>query len=182
MPRKGADLEREVCKLLSEWWTNGQDDAVFWRTSQSGGRATSRRKKGRETFGQHGDIAAVNPIGLPFLRAFAVEVKRGYTEKLDLLACFDRKEGSAAPLAVKWIEQARKSKEASGADSFLIIFRRDRRNTMVLVEGHASTFSYLALRNQFTVRVGLHQSLSLMTMEEFLQVFRPGEIRRKFKK
>lgn len=76
---KGSDFEREICKKLSLWWTQGDNprDDVFWRTSQSGGRATFRRQKGKDTYGHHGDITAVDPIGAPLLKVFSMELKRG---------------------------------------------------------------------------------------------------------
>ena len=53
---KGPSFEREVCEKLSLWWTDGKRDDVFMRTSGSGGKATARRKKGKDTPFQGGDI------------------------------------------------------------------------------------------------------------------------------
>src|SRR3954464_11883516 len=77
---KGASFERDLCKRLSLWWTDGERDDVFWRTSQSGGRATSRTKKGKKTKNSYGDICAVDPIGQPLLDLITFEVKRGYNK------------------------------------------------------------------------------------------------------
>ncbi len=59
---KGSNFEREICKLLSLWWTNDKRDDIFWRTSGSGARATTRSKTKQKTFGQYGDVQATDPI------------------------------------------------------------------------------------------------------------------------
>lgn len=59
---KGAAFEREVCKKLSVWITNGKKGDCFWRSAMSGGRATVARKRGRDVR-QAGDITAVAPEG-----------------------------------------------------------------------------------------------------------------------
>jgi len=41
---KGSSFEREICTILSKWWTNNERDDVFWRTAGSGARATTRSK------------------------------------------------------------------------------------------------------------------------------------------
>lgn len=73
---KGSRFERRVCELLSLWVSAGSSKDLFWRSSQSGGRATSRRKT-KETGLEHqsGDIAAIHPDGHPFIETFFVECK-----------------------------------------------------------------------------------------------------------
>jgi len=39
---KGGEFERDISRFLSRWWTYGERDDVFWRTSASGARATTR--------------------------------------------------------------------------------------------------------------------------------------------
>ena len=75
---KGPSFEREVCEKLSLWWTDGKRDDVFMRTSGSGGKATARRKKGKDTPFQGGDITFSDPIGAPLIEAFNIEAKSGY--------------------------------------------------------------------------------------------------------
>ena len=78
MSNKGGNFERLICKQMGLWWTDGERDDIFWRTSQSGGRATTRSKSGKQTFGQYGDISATDPIGQPLLDACSFELKIGY--------------------------------------------------------------------------------------------------------
>ena len=76
---KGSQFERDICRELSIWWTQGERDDIFWRTSGSGARATTRAKKGDATANSAGDIGYLDEIGKPFLDYFMVELKRGYT-------------------------------------------------------------------------------------------------------
>jgi hypothetical protein len=93
---KGSSFEREVCKLLSLWWTqdlNPPRDDVFWRTSQSGGRATERMKKNVATAYSSGDVTFIDPIGQPFIDALMIELKRGYTSEIAILDFLDKSKG-----------------------------------------------------------------------------------------
>jgi hypothetical protein len=117
------------------WWTSGERDDVFWRSSQSGGRATQRSKKGKTTFGSYGDIAAVDPIGSPLIRAFTIELKRGstYSTPGDLLDFKDKND--AHPWA-KCILQAKRSADQAGSMGWLMICKRDCRKVMVFIDTH----------------------------------------------
>jgi len=128
---KGGAFEREISKELSLWWTHGSRDDIFWRSTSSGGRATVRKKAGKSTHGSYGDITALDPIGQPFLDVFTVEVKRGYSRKICLLDCMDKKDGPK-PLIIQWVEQAQKSAKAARSPHWLIIMKRDRRDKLVI--------------------------------------------------
>lgn len=81
--RKGSAFERSICTQLSEWVTDGKDDAVFWRTSGSGARATVRRRKGKETVNNEGDIRAESPDGAWLTDTFCFELQS--VKSLDIL-------------------------------------------------------------------------------------------------
>ena len=70
---KGSDYERDVCRRLSRWVTNGEKDDVYWRSAMSGGMAT--RRKDTDSF-ISGDICAVREEGFALLRIFVIECKR----------------------------------------------------------------------------------------------------------
>lgn len=137
--KKGSSYEREICKKLSLWWTYGEDDDVFWRTAGSGARATGRRKQGKKTFGQDGDIQATNPIGQPFVDLFAVEIKRGYKDA-NPMSVFDHKPGKPLCPFLKFIQQADRACSSSESPFWLIIHKRDRKVEMIY-------FSFLILRD-----------------------------------
>lgn len=138
---KGGAYEREICKKLSLWWTGGQRDDVFWRSASSGGRATVRAKRGASTYGQYGDIQAVDPIGVPLMRAVTLELKRGYS-KTSFADAIDRRDCIASQTWEQFVEQA--SSSAAGAKSFswILIQRRDKREALAFMPKKL----YLALR------------------------------------
>ena len=128
---KGSGFERDVCKDLGLWWTYGQRDDVFWRSSNSGGRATVRRAAGKDTHGQHGDICATDPVGEPLTQLCSIELKRGYKRAtiFDLMDCHpSRLQGQAW---MKWHAQVVRDMTASGRPYWMIISRGDQRQRMV---------------------------------------------------
>ena len=127
---KGSDFERETCKTLSLWWTDGLRDDVFWRCSGSGARATVRSRVGVNTAGQYGDVAATDPIGALLIKAFTIELKRGYSEYTfqDLV---DRASKSGEQEWERFFAQAVENSERAGSYSWLLITRRDRRQALV---------------------------------------------------
>jgi hypothetical protein len=128
---KGAAFEREICKAMSLWWTGGESDAVFWRTSQSGGRSTSRGKKGRSTANQSGDVCATDPVGLPFLEVFSLEIKRGYNARCSINDLLDHPQGG---MMGEWLAQAEESRKQASALYWMLIVKRDRRDALVFVQ------------------------------------------------
>lgn len=127
---KGNAFEKYICRKLSLWWTEGKDDNVFWRTSNSGGRATVRSKASKSSRHHHGDICALDSVGEAFCRVLVVELKRGYNSSTicDLL---DRSPGAKEQQYEEWIRKVCKSQELSGARAWMIIHRRDRRECLV---------------------------------------------------
>lgn len=122
---KGNEFERTVCKQLSFWWTGGERDDVFWRSTTSGARATQRGKLKLATANSVGDVAALDPIGMPFVNAMITEIKKGYNRDTpyDLLdSPIDNN-----PTYRQWVEKLYKQTER-----WLIIHRRDRRTCMVV--------------------------------------------------
>ncbi len=132
--RKGNQYEREICKQLSLWWTqdlNEPRDDVFWLCSQSGGRATTRAKQGIKTAYSYGDVTFIDPIGKPFIDSCLIELKRGYTKDISVLDFIDKKKG--VPVLAKWWEKGVKEKELAGRKYTIILFRRDRHISCILL-------------------------------------------------
>ena len=73
--RKGSSFERYLCERLSLWISNGERGDLLWRSSNSGGTATNRFRRGSNATSQVGDICAVDPIGHAFTDVFYVEAK-----------------------------------------------------------------------------------------------------------
>lgn len=78
---KGGDFENEVAVKLSLWFSDNKRDDIFGRSDGSGGRFTSRMKKGKDTANQGGDITFIDEIGAPLIKIWNIEAKAGYSEK-----------------------------------------------------------------------------------------------------
>jgi len=112
---KGNGFEREISKKLSLWWSDGDDDALFWRTQNSGGRYTVRKKVGLQTDGQAGDIASTSPLSKPFTDAFVVELK-AYKD-INLWSIFTDAKGTL----VDWWKKLRPEAVNDGKIPLLIV-------------------------------------------------------------
>jgi len=183
---KGNKFERDICKQLSLWWTNGENDAVFWRTASSGGRATQRGKKGKSTKNQHSDITANDPIGQSFVDLFVIECKKGYNKDsfADLFDCLS----GSTPKYLKWIEGLRKSCKNSDSHYWLLIVKRDRRDTMCcfserlcfgLAESGSEFDPFLDCVN-YTIKINNGdentETLVFMRLADFLDSIAPDDI------
>ena len=73
--KKGNSFEREISKKLSLWFSNKERDDLFWRSQNSGGRFTSRKKIGKNTKNQSGDITSTDSRGEIFINMFSIECK-----------------------------------------------------------------------------------------------------------
>lgn len=74
--QKGSAFERDMCRLFSLWYSQGEEDDYFWRTAGSGSRATNRHLHGKDlTKFQHGDMTFVRPEGRPLVEHFSFEFK-----------------------------------------------------------------------------------------------------------
>ena len=127
---KGTPFERLICKQFSLWWTDGERDDVFWRTSNSGGRATVRKSLKN----QHGDMTATDPIGLPLIENILIEIKRGYTcdTLQDVFDCSFRMKEQRYE---KWFKKAEVDCNAAGIkrESWMLVIQRDRREALIVM-------------------------------------------------
>ena len=177
---KGSEFERSICKQLSLWWTDGKRDDIFWRSSQSGGRATSRAKKGKKTAGQEGDICATHRSGDPLVRLFSIELKRGYNA-----VCPDTIL-SAGPTAAqqqfdKFLTQAMEASRRGGTYFWLLIHKIDKRSPMVYfpyrffvyMNGEASLVGSFPLCSLHKVKLksGVQVTFMGMTLDRFLKKY-----------
>lgn len=134
--KKGTPFERELCRKISLWWTEedprGPSDNIFWRTSQSGGRATTRQKAGKESRVQCADLCAIDPVGEPLMKFMTIEAKKGYAKKTihDLL---DKPARAKVQEYEKWLVKAELDRLRSGALYWCIIHMRDRRLPLIFM-------------------------------------------------
>lgn len=135
--KKGSNFERQVCKVLSEWFSffelaNKRTD-IFWRTAGSGARATVRQKSGLKTENSCGDISCLHESASKFMKTCNFEIKRGYP-KLSVLNFIDkmtRKNSNKKELLFEWLEKAKKEAIENKRKFTIIIFKRDRKHSCV---------------------------------------------------
>jgi len=159
---KGSAFERLICKQLSLWWTDGDRDDVFWRTSNSGGRATIRGRQSKETFGQYGDIQATDPIGQPLMNACAIECKKGY-KQATLSDIIDRPDNLKRKSEYqKFVEQAITQADAAKAPFWMLITKRDARNILIAIPWEL----YLELAKRSRIRQCCPQVFACVRMDK----------------
>lgn len=129
---KGSSFEREISKRLSLWWTEGERDDIFWRSDQSGGRATQRAKQGKSTSNSYGDLACIDPIGQPFIDQFCIELKRGYSKDLAILPILDNPKAKHS--LIEFWNQCERDRELAGRPHSMLIFKRDRMKECIMLK------------------------------------------------
>lgn len=160
---KGNKFEREICKLLSRWWTEGKQEDVFWRSASSGAIGTTRHKAGKKSHKHYyGDVMAVDPIGKPLTDIFNIELKRGYNQHTPY-NLFDKPKKAKAPMWLQWFNQANDNWERSGAATWLIIAKRDGKIPICFMPE-----SFLDTLLDFAIGFPLHPSISLRTLHHYV--------------
>lgn len=128
---KGGQGERETANELSKWWTKNEKESVFWRSSQSGGRATVRGRKNLRTHGHWGDVCSTHPNSAPFTDVVVVECKKGYfavhlSDILDLEIRNPKKQPAVKKLE-EWIFKNEDACKVSNTPYWLLVHRRSGR-------------------------------------------------------
>jgi len=179
---KGSQYERDISKKLSLWWTDN-NDAVFWRTSGSGARATMRAKKGKLTKYEYGDISFTDPIGKPLIDCFLIEVKKGYTKEIDVLGLVDGKKKE--PLLLKWWIKAEKEKEFGDRLHSIVVFKRDSKKACAMFNEDLfdSIGMYEGMTNSYLLRIDVGvEILYVCCLDDFLSILTPKIVKRLLKK
>lgn len=187
--RKGGNYEREICRLLTAWWTGDPNrDTVFWRTSQSGGRATTRHKSGKQTGTTHvGDISAIEEIGIPLTSLVTFEIKRGYRDS-HIGSILDKPKRLKQNDLEAMLEQTIRAQRRATTPYWALIHRRDAREALIYF---SPEFLPLVLPNPVVVLPGIvghadirckdgkvrEVSFRAMKLEEFLEWVTPESVR-----
>jgi len=179
---KGGQFERDVCKELSLWWTEGERDDIFWRTSGSGARAKTRsRQQNKTTAYSYGDVTFTDPIGQPLIAKCILELKRGYGKwsPLDLVDRPKmRKNAKKMPLQTleSFIEQVMEDvTNAGGFHHPILICRRDGRRKFIGITDRL----FRAMVNMFgypettILRINTNPSFRFMSYRFFLDWCHP---------
>lgn len=136
---KGSQFERDISRQLSLWWSKGEHDDWFWRATTSGARATVRKKAGKDTANNVGDIAAQCPEAMRLMNAVSFELKKGYnqTGPQDLIL----KDKSKIH---EFIDQATRQASNAGTPYWALIHKADRKPTLVYTNFELLTDLHLA--------------------------------------
>lgn len=117
--KKGSAFEREQAKILSLWISNNKDKDLLWRSTLSGGRASSGKVKGT----QYGDLCLGKHDGKyvneakRFLNMLSVELK-SYNQ-IDLMSALLNDNNNVW----KWWEQCLQEANANDVRPLMIIKR-----------------------------------------------------------
>ena len=137
---KGENFERDQCRFLSLWWTEGKHSDVFWRSRVRATRKTPNAKH------QLGDIKSDSPEGEGLMKVFSIELKTGYSVgkkgktvknvPWDLLDLIDYRKGSEdleKKQIIKFWRQTVTDAEISERIP-LLIFKRDFHVPVVCIQ------------------------------------------------
>lgn len=174
---KGGTFEREICKMLSLWWTHQERDDVFWRTAGSGGRATNRARKGASTSGAYGDLTFTDVIGKPLLDVCCMELKRGY--KPDVLDLVDKRKNSKPCVLAQFWNQASLSAEQADVPHPVVIFKRDQKQICIMCSAWflRSLGSVLGPHRGQKIQAFIdNQKVIIMLLEDWLDYVTPESI------
>ncbi len=182
---KGSGFERDICRLLSLWWSDNERDDLFWRSSNSGGRATVRSRKGKSTFGQYGDVAATDPIGLDLLEVFTIELKRGYN-KDNFMTMLDKPENAALQMWERFFRQVAHDSRKAKSKSWMLIWKKDRKDAIIyaptlIIRQIVATGARLDLVPHLKGKIALKSKAKVnifcCTLSDFLKTINPNHIR-----
>jgi hypothetical protein len=121
-----------MSRKISLWWSSGGRDDLVWRTAQSGGRSTQRKKMGgKSTANSDGDLSAQDESIRPLFSLFTFELKKGYSKDLDIISIVDSDKKRKLD---EFIVQTRNAQERAKVPYIMLIMERDRRDEVVLIE------------------------------------------------
>jgi len=137
---KWQQFERDMCRQWSEWFSGGQEDDLFGRTPQSGGRATERKKKGLTGFNYAGDMMAYSIRGRALTEDNYFEFKRGYTktkkksrDAVSILNLVDNLASNKEPLLITWWKKLEKERKTHRKKRGFLVFKRDRKEICIVM-------------------------------------------------
>lgn len=177
MPAKGSQFERDFSTKLSLWWTNGENDSVFWRTSNSGGRATVRQQRGKFTYGQFGDITSIDPVGEPLVKYMIFELKRGYP-KADITRLIDKPKKAKDEIYEEWIQKSIKNAQQSNCVTWCVVHKKDRREATITLPSAVAGVILDSYKFGFIELVINKLNIIHFKLEDFFKYVSPDTIRK----
>ncbi len=170
---KGGQWERDFCRLLSLWWSKGEDRDIFWRTASSGGMATINKNLPTQV----GDVTYMKPEGQLLIDNFVFELKHYSYKGLDFLPLLDYK-GNIFEWWVKLCKEA----EQYNKIPFLVIKVSHRGVYGILPKQYLTnktiTWGRILKLNRFSFEPHKKGGFSMFCLDEFLSIFsdKPEEV------
>lgn len=171
------------------WWTEGKDDDTFWRSQASGARATIRRKKGKNTKGQYGDLCATSAKGSVLTEQIIFELKCGYNS-VRITDLVDKPPRAKTQVIEAWIDKVYQAMKDGNTFSWIFIHKRARKEVMVFfpaalfndMEKNKVLNSYRAKRMlggevRFRSKTQGRVSIKFMKWCDFLEMVDPAKLR-----
>ena len=169
---KGSSYERDIAKEFSLWLTKGKRDDILYRSQSSGARFTQRRKSGKDTVNQAGDITFTDELGASFIKKYNLELKTGYGKKnkdsitkWDVLDIIDSKQ--KLPVLIAFWNQCTRDAELSNRTP-LLIFRRNQRSSCICfdIEEYNKLITYFGSCNCLYICCN---NLMIMSLKMFFE-------------
>lgn len=160
---KGSQFEREVCKLLSLWLSQGKVEDVLWRSAMSGGRSTVAHAKGKRLAAQAGDISAIHPLGNEFISKFMVECKTYHDlQYVGLLS-------NRGHLVKFWLEAKHQARRYDKLP--LLIAKQNQQPATVCL--NRKGFALLGIEPKYNVLTAHRLGMHIILLDTFLRTAKP---------
>ena len=124
--QKGNTFEIQLATSLSLWWSGGAHDDWFFRSSNSGGRATERAKTGERTLNSAGDLQAQCHEAQKLLDLICFEGKKGYNT-ISVADLWEKPKGGFHD----FVEQSQRAASLAGTCGWAVVHKRDRRKAII---------------------------------------------------
>jgi hypothetical protein len=143
--------------------------------------ATARSRRGKSAAFQEGDLAATDPIGIPFTGLYFVEIKRGYG-RWGLIDEVDARPGAASQTFSRFWKQALTAAVASSPARIpLLIAKRDQRQPVVVIPfSHARELVGNRPPEPLLILYFSGGSVAMLSLEGFFKIVNPERVRALF--
>ncbi|MCK5016587.1 MAG: hypothetical protein KAS32_05875, partial [Candidatus Peribacteraceae bacterium] len=127
--RKGNKFELDIAKKLSLFLSEGVSDDWFGRSQNSGGRQTIRKKSGKDTHNQDGDITVVHMNAAIFGDVYTVECK--HYKNIELWGLLT---GANSNIVTFWNQVCQKALEVNKKP--ILIAKQNHKPTLFVTSGY----------------------------------------------
>lgn len=161
--RKGSAFEREICRVISLFWSAGAYKDLCWRSASSGVRGTSTKTHSRSKVkGFYGDLVATSPLIEPLFQVFSIECK--FYKKIDVTEILRGIKNNK--LLEFWI-QAKRDAQHSGRTPVLIT-KQNFLGTLLIVQ-MADADKLLHTMDKPIKYMTIAQELAIFNLDDFLK-------------